>query len=74
MRAVHIPTGFAVAARGERSQARNKAVALRRLGELIHLGNEIAALAVLEEQNNNHDRLERGRPVRCFRDEDFVVE
>jgi peptide chain release factor len=71
VRAVHIPTGLTAVARGERSQHRNKAAALRRLGELIRLGNEIAVLAAREEQQTNHDRLERGRPVRCFRGEDF---
>jgi peptide chain release factor len=71
VRAVHVPTGLATVARSERSQHRNKAAALRRLGELIRLGNEIAVLAAREEQHTNHDRLERGRPVRCFRGEDF---
>jgi peptide chain release factor len=71
VRAVHVPTGLAAVARSERSQHRNKAAALSRLGELIRLGNEIAVLAVREEQQTNHDRLERGRPVRCFRGEDF---
>ena len=74
VRAVHIPTGLAVVARCERSQHRNKAAALRRLGELIRLGNEITALAAREAEHANHDRLERGRPVRSFRGEDFVAE
>jgi peptide chain release factor len=73
VRAVHIPTGLAVVARGERSQHRNKAAALRRLGELIRLGNEITALAAQQAEHANHDRLERGRPVRSFRGEDFVA-
>lgn len=74
VRAVHIPTGLAVVARGERSQWRNKATALRRLGELIRLGNEVATLAARQEQQANHDQLERGRPVRSFRGEKFLPE
>lgn len=74
VRAVHIPTGLAVVSRSERSQHRNKAAALRRLGALIRLGNDIAALAAIQEQHTNHDRLERGRPVRRFQGEDFVAE
>ncbi|MEJ2229394.1 MAG: peptide chain release factor-like protein [Alphaproteobacteria bacterium] len=73
VRAVHIPTGLAVVARDERSQHRNKAAALRRLGELIRLGNEITTLAAREAEHANHDRLERGRPVRSFQGEDFVA-
>lgn len=73
VRAVHVPTGLAVVARSERSQHRNKAAALRRLGELIRLGDDIATLAATQEQHANHDRLERGHPVRRFRGEDFVA-
>jgi peptide chain release factor len=71
VRAVHIPTGLAVAVRGSRSQHRNKAVALERLAELLRLAAEVAALAASQEQWASHGRLERGRPVRSFRGEEF---
>jgi peptide chain release factor len=71
VRAVHIPSGLAVVARGERSQHRNKAEALERLAELLRMAGEVAVLAARQEQQANHDRLERGQPVRLFRGEDF---
>jgi len=71
VRAVHIPTGLTVVARSERSQHRNKAAALERLAELLRLAVEVAAMAARQEQQANHDRLERGCPVRCFRGEEF---
>ena len=71
VRAVHVPTGLSVVARGERSQHRNKAAALERLAELLRLAGEVAALAARQEQQANHDRLERGRPVRRFCGEAF---
>ncbi len=69
VRAVHVPTGLAVVARSERSQHRNKAAALERLAELLRLAGEVAAR---HEQQANHDRLERGRPVRRFLGEEFL--
>jgi peptide chain release factor len=74
VRAVHIPTGLAVVARGDRSQHRNKAAALERLAELLRLAGEVAVLAARQEQQANHDRLERGQPVRRFRGQDFRAE
>src|SRR5262249_47676337 len=43
VRAVHKPTRLAVVAREGRSQHRNRAIALMRLGALLKLNNELAA-------------------------------
>ncbi len=72
VRAVHVPTGLAVVARGHRSQHRNKAEALERLTELLRAGRELAVLAVQTDAHASHDRLERGRPARRFKGADFL--
>jgi peptide chain release factor len=71
VRAVHIPSGLAVVAREQRSQHRNKALALERLAALMAGGEELAALADEQRAHANHDGLERGRPVRRFKGEAF---
>jgi peptide chain release factor len=72
IRAVHLPTGLAVVARGHRSQHRNKAEALERLAELLRHGRELALLAAQTGAHASHDRLERGRPARRFTGADFL--
>lgn len=67
VRAVHIATGLAVVAREERSQHRNKALALQRLAALIRLGAELAAITERQNAHALHDTLERGRAVKRFR-------
>jgi peptide chain release factor len=71
VRAVHKPTGLAVVARDGRSQHRNKAIALKRLGALLGLSEELAAAADDQEVQSRHNRLERGRPIRSFEAKDF---
>lgn len=66
VRATHQPTGLCVVAREERSQHRNKAVALRRLGALIAGREDLAREAEKSVRQARHDELERGRPVRRF--------
>ncbi|MCP3399983.1 peptide chain release factor H [Bradyrhizobium sp. CCGB20] len=67
VRAVHVPSGLAVVAREERSQHRNKALALDRLAALLRLQGELAAIAARNEAHAAHDQLERGRPVKRFK-------
>lgn len=66
VRAVHGPTGIAVVARGERSQHRNRAVAVARLAVAVRLAGERAAATDRETVQSAHAVLERGRPVRTF--------
>jgi len=67
VRAVHVPSGLAVVAREERSQHRNKALALERLAALLRLQGELAAIAARSEAHAAHDQLERGQPVKRFK-------
>ena len=71
VRAVHKPTGLAVVARDGRSQHRNKAIAWKRLGSLLKLDEELAAVADDQQVQSGHSRLERGRPIRTFEGKDF---
>lgn len=71
VRATHAPTGLSVTAREERSQHRNKALALDRLAKLVAAGGELAALAERQTAQTAHDALERGRPVRRFKGRTF---
>lgn len=66
VRAVHVPSGLCVVAREERSQHRNKAVALRRLAGLLAAREDLAREAEKSDRQAQHDGLERGRPVRRF--------
>ena len=67
VRAIHIPTGITVTCRDERSQHRNKALAVRRLQTMLQL------LAERENQNAKaalflaNKELERGNEVKVFR-------
>ena len=71
VRAVHKPTGLAVVVRDGRSQHSNKAIALKRLGALLDLKEELATAADDQQVQSGHSRLERGRPVRTFEGKDF---
>ena len=71
VRAVHVPSGLSIVAREERSQHRNKALALDRLAALLRLQGELAAIAARSEAHATHDQLERGRPVKRFKGADF---
>ena len=50
-------------ARDERSQHRNKALALQQLAALISLICELEAITARTDAHAEHDRLERGCPV-----------
>lgn len=71
VRAIHVPSGLSVVAREERSQHRNKALALDRLAGLLRLQAELTAIAARNEAHAAHDQLERGRPVKRFKGANF---
>ena len=71
VRAIHRPTGLSAVAREERSQHRNKALALERLQHLMAAQAAADEAAQKASRNELHYALERGNPVRCFKGRDF---
>lgn len=71
VRATHLPTGLSVTVRQERSQHRNKALAIERLAKLIAAGCELDRLEAQQRTQSAHEGLERGRPVRRIKGHDF---
>ena len=67
VRATHIASGLSVVAREERSQHRNKALALERIAALLRLQGELQAITAQNDAHAAHDRLERGHPVKRFK-------
>jgi peptide chain release factor len=67
VRAIHIASGLSAVAREERSQHRNKALALERIAALIRLQGELEAITARTNTHAAHDRLERGRPAKRFK-------
>ncbi|NKC52143.1 peptide chain release factor H [Ochrobactrum cytisi] len=67
VRIVHIPTGIQLIARNERSQHRNKAMALERLGMVLkHMqDDQIEDAKVARHQENRN--IERGNEVKSYR-------
>lgn len=64
VRAIHIPSGIAVRSSDERSQSQNKARARERLLLKLRQQNDKAQADSLNRQWSNHDKLERGNPVK----------
>ena len=74
VRATHRPTGLTAAAREMRSQHRNRALALERLQALMIAQATADQEAKKNDQNQLHNALERGNPVRCFKGTTFHEE
>nr|WP_321444662.1 peptide chain release factor H [uncultured Cohaesibacter sp.] len=71
VRLTYGPSGLSVISRDERSQHRNKQVALERLRtKFILMESEVAA-ATKRNENQLHKQLERGNPTRIFRGDKF---
>jgi len=71
VRITHLPTGISAISTEERSQHRNKQVALERLSAKFILKQQEARARDRSAQNQLHKQLERGNPVRVFRSERF---
>ncbi len=67
VRATHIKSGVAVVVRDQRSQHRNKQVAIERLAEQITLHQTLKNAQARRKENLLHHQLERGNPIRCFK-------
>lgn len=71
VRAIHGPTGLAVVVREDRSQHRNRAIALQRLRALLDATNALNTASDRARLQAAHADLERGNPKRTFRGEKF---
>lgn len=72
VRATHRPTGLVVVAREERSQHRNRALALARLEARLAEQARAAGAAAARDRRDRHDQLARGNPVRVYEGPGFV--
>ncbi|ASP33466.1 peptide chain release factor H [Labrenzia sp. VG12] len=71
VRITHMPTGVSAHSTDERSQHRNRQVALDRLRARFLLKSQEQAAQNRSDHNRKHRQLERGNPVRTFKGERF---
>jgi peptide chain release factor len=71
VRLTHLPTGIAVLAREERSQHRNKALALARLATALANKKSRAEAELERDRWHKHDALERGNEIRSYSGNSF---
>lgn len=71
VRVTHIPTGMVADAQEERSQYRNKALAIARLSDILKQKVDDSKKALGKETWKKHDELERGNAIRTYRGLDF---
>ena len=69
VRVTHLPTGVQATAMEERSQYRNRKLALARLKERLDAINSKRYGDARDERWRTHQDLERGNPVRVFRED-----
>lgn len=67
VRALHLPTGIAVRATGERSQRANRRAALARVAEKLDARAQAQAQAARQEQWQQHTRVVRGQAAWRYR-------
>ena len=68
VRVTHVPTGLVAQAQEERSQHRNKALAVARLAALLVEQKLTADRAAEQEKWSKHDTVERGNSIRVYRE------
>jgi peptide chain release factor len=71
VRLTHIPTGITVMAQEERSQHRNRKLAMSRLNALLRQKENAVERDSNTSRWDHHNRLERGNPVRVYEGVDF---
>ncbi len=73
VRATHTPTGIYVTASEERSQYRNKKLALAKLAMILASEKEQKIQELEQEFWLIHQNLERGNPIRVYKGEKFKL-
>lgn len=71
VRVTHLPTGLTAQAQEERSQLRNKTLAVARLAALLDARTAAGVQQSEQEKWQAHDDLVRGNPIRTYRGPDF---
>ena len=71
IRLLHIPTGIVVTAQEERSQYRNKALALARLNEALSNQSKQNIATAEKDRWQAHNELERGNEIRIYKGPTF---
>lgn len=71
VRVTHLPTGLVATAREERSQHRNKALAIARLAAMIAAQGQAAEAAARSQRWSRHDALMRGNECRAYEGIEF---
>lgn len=71
VRLTHLPTGLSVLAQEERSQMRNRQLALARLAALLQGQDQARQQAAEQSRWLAHHALERGNPVKAFKGPHF---
>ncbi|MEM9632900.1 MAG: peptide chain release factor H [Pseudomonadota bacterium] len=72
VRITHLPSGISAVSTDERSQHRNRQVALERLSDRFFLRHQEMQAREKAAQNMMHKQLERGNPVRIFKGPKFT--
>lgn len=72
IRVTHVPTGLQAVASEERSQHRNRKLALARLAQKLAGQNEQRSRDAEKQRWRAHNRLERGNPLLVFREDETV--
>ncbi len=67
VRAIHKPSGISVVASDSRSQLENRKSSLERLRMKLEVKHSQEQIALEKDRWNEHTALERGNPVRVFR-------
>lgn len=72
VRVTHRPSGLVVRVETERSQHRNKQIAIERLQQLLHSQQQAQMTQQVHDQWLNHYQVQRGNPTRCFTGQAFT--
>lgn len=72
VRVTHLPTGLVAQAQEERSQYRNRALAIARLAAQLADRGRAAQAAARRDRRDRHDALERGGEKRVYSGPDFT--
>lgn len=71
VRVTHRPTGMQIRIESDRSQHRNRQLAMERLQMILAAGEEAECRAQVRDRWLKHYQVKRGSPVRVFQGSEF---